>query len=185
MLATSIMMSYSGNWYVAIPCDKIEYLMDAQNATMAEYQAKYPDCAPQWSGEDPHRHIAVRVYVLDDDPVGVAAAHSHCFGMSGYVAIILHFVAAEAYVSPVLNHAYKCYLVSTITDTFLVRSTGLRPSVRSPRPFDLARLATLLRRWNKAYAKSSWKYNFRLREVKVWYQNSCHEFSGGGVRDQG
>ncbi|KAI1654336.1 hypothetical protein F4813DRAFT_399061 [Daldinia decipiens] len=98
MLATSIMMSYSGNWYVAIPCDKIEYLMDAQNATMAEYQAKYPECAPQWSGEDPNRHVAVRVYVLDDDPVGVAAAHSHCFGMSGYVAIILHFVAAETYI---------------------------------------------------------------------------------------
>ncbi|KAI8961433.1 hypothetical protein F5Y11DRAFT_226257 [Daldinia sp. FL1419] len=98
MLATSIVMSYMGNWYVAIPCDKIEYLMDAQNATMAEYQAKYPECAPQWSGEDPDRHVAVRVYVLDDDPVGVAAAHSHCFGMSGYVAIILHYVLAEVYI---------------------------------------------------------------------------------------
>ncbi|KAK6953302.1 hypothetical protein Daesc_005604 [Daldinia eschscholtzii] len=98
MLITSITMSYMGNWYVAIPCDKIEYLMDAQNATMAEYQAKYPDCAPQWSGEDPDRHIAVRVYVLEDDPVGVAAAHSHCFAMSGYVAIILHFVITEYYI---------------------------------------------------------------------------------------
>ncbi|KAI1807534.1 hypothetical protein F4811DRAFT_574465 [Daldinia bambusicola] len=98
MLATSIAMSYMGNWYVAIPCDKIEYLMDAQNATMAEYQAKYPECAPQWTGEDPNRHVAVRVYVLEDDPVGVAAAHAHCFAMSGYVAIILHFVITEAYI---------------------------------------------------------------------------------------
>ncbi|KAI0381421.1 hypothetical protein F5Y04DRAFT_81799 [Hypomontagnella monticulosa] len=97
MEIASIWMSFVGNFYHVLPCDKVEYMVKGQNLSMNYFREEFPECAPYWLGQDPERHVAVRAYVLEFDPVGIAAAHNMSFGMSGYMAILIHFVGLEAY----------------------------------------------------------------------------------------
>ncbi|KAI1395071.1 hypothetical protein F4819DRAFT_215766 [Hypoxylon fuscum] len=107
MTAAMIILSSIGGYYSAQPCDKINFILQGENATMASY----PDCAPFFSGEDPDRHIAVRANVFTDDKVQIAAIINMVFGMSGWVGIAFNTIGVELYVSLGLNplvHERKC-----------------------------------------------------------------------------
>ncbi|XXH01994.1 hypothetical protein Hte_008358 [Hypoxylon texense] len=94
IITISVMvLSFIGGYYYTSPCDKINYMLKGENATLA----RFPECASFFSGEDPDRHVAVRASVLTRDKVEVAAAVNLVFGSAGWLAIVIHAAAVEYY----------------------------------------------------------------------------------------
>ncbi|KAI1210213.1 uncharacterized protein F4807DRAFT_424272 [Annulohypoxylon truncatum] len=94
MMPAVVIISLIGGFYYVEPCDKINYLLRGENATLAAY----PDCAPFFSGEDPNRHIAVLASVFNrKNIVQVSAALNFVFGTSGWMAIFLNTLGVEYY----------------------------------------------------------------------------------------
>lgn len=67
----------------------------SQNATLS----KYPDCAPYFSGQDPFKQVAVEAS-FKEDPVGISVALGANFGAALWLALALHAIGIEIYVSP-------------------------------------------------------------------------------------
>lgn len=95
IIISAIVLSLVGGYYYATPCDKINYLLKGENATIA----RYPECASFFSGEDPDRHVVVRASVLTDDRVEIGAVINLVFGTSGWMAMAIHAIGLELYVS--------------------------------------------------------------------------------------
>ncbi|KAI0475323.1 hypothetical protein GGR56DRAFT_694969 [Xylariaceae sp. FL0804] len=75
------------------PCDKIDWTLGGQNATLAAY----PGCAPLYTGEDPHQQVIVDAN-FNGTLMEVVAALNLVFGMAGWIAIFLHAVGIEIYI---------------------------------------------------------------------------------------
>ncbi|KAI0886842.1 uncharacterized protein GGS22DRAFT_158836 [Annulohypoxylon maeteangense] len=105
MVVAVVVISMIGGFYYVEPCDKINFMLKGENATLAVY----PDCAPFLSGEDPDRHIAVLASVFHrENPVQVAAALNLVFGTSGWMAIFLNTLGVELYLrSEPAQHSAK------------------------------------------------------------------------------
>ncbi|KXJ88388.1 hypothetical protein Micbo1qcDRAFT_189882 [Microdochium bolleyi] len=87
-----------GNFHLALPCDKIEYVLaNAQvpdpNITLA---GTFPDCAAYLSGADPAKMTVVRAN-LRGSIVERTAALNMSFGTATWVALIIHAVLLELY----------------------------------------------------------------------------------------
>lgn len=93
IIISAIVLSLVGGYYYATPCDKINYLLKGENATIA----RYPECASFFSGEDPDRHVVVRASVLTDDRVEIGAVINLVFGTSGWMAMAIHAIGLELY----------------------------------------------------------------------------------------
>ncbi|KAI1100901.1 hypothetical protein F4804DRAFT_344378 [Jackrogersella minutella] len=93
MIIFVMIISGVGGYYYPEPCDKINYLLKSQEATLA----RYPDCASFFSGEDPEKHIAVLATVFTKDRVHTAAVLNLVFGTSGWTAIFLNTFFVELY----------------------------------------------------------------------------------------
>ncbi|OTB00308.1 hypothetical protein M426DRAFT_324357 [Hypoxylon sp. CI-4A] len=86
-------ISWQGGYYYAEPCDKINFILQSEEATLASY----PECASFFSGENLDRHAAVLATIHTLDKVQKAAAINMVFGTSGWAAIFLHTVGVEYY----------------------------------------------------------------------------------------
>ncbi|KAI1768422.1 hypothetical protein GGR53DRAFT_409330 [Hypoxylon sp. FL1150] len=90
---SSVILSFVGDYYYVEPCEKVNFILQGQNATLA----RYPECAPFFSGADPRRHVAVKAVFNRQDKVAVGAMINLVFGMSGWMAIFLHAFGVELY----------------------------------------------------------------------------------------
>ncbi|KAI6086366.1 hypothetical protein F4821DRAFT_129517 [Hypoxylon rubiginosum] len=93
LITSSMILSFVGDYYYVEPCAKINFILQGENATLA----RYPECAPFFSGEDPNRHIAVKADVIRRDKVAIGAMINMVFGMSGWLAIAIHAFGVELY----------------------------------------------------------------------------------------
>ncbi|KAI1456043.1 hypothetical protein F4805DRAFT_433640 [Annulohypoxylon moriforme] len=94
MMVLVVVISLIGGFYYVEPCDKINFILKGENATLAAY----PDCAPFFSGDDLNRHIAVPATVFNrKNPVQVGAALNFVFGTSGWMSIFLNTLGVELY----------------------------------------------------------------------------------------
>jgi len=79
----------------AMPCAKIAYFYGGSlNATMA----RYPECGSYFAGEDPDKFAVVKMD-LRGDPPNVMALVTSVFGTSLWLALAIHAVGVEIYVS--------------------------------------------------------------------------------------
>ncbi|KAI1634312.1 hypothetical protein F4809DRAFT_651987 [Biscogniauxia mediterranea] len=86
-------VSSVGGYYLAQPCDRINFTLGGGQATLAAY----PGCAPFFSGEAPDHHVVVLANYNREDPMQIAAAFNTVFGMSEWVSIALHTIYIGVY----------------------------------------------------------------------------------------
>ncbi|KAJ8125634.1 hypothetical protein O1611_g8005 [Lasiodiplodia mahajangana] len=89
----AVVISSIGGYYMAQPCDKINFALKGQEATMAFY----PQCAAFFSGENPDQQAVVRANLYGDNSTEVGAALSLSFGPAAWLALVLHAIGAELY----------------------------------------------------------------------------------------
>lgn len=111
LITSSMILSFVGDYYYVEPCAKINFILQGENATLA----RYPECAPFFSGEDPNRHIAVKADVIRRDKVAIGAMINMVFGMSGWLAIAIHAFGVELYVSHKSTCRYHAHLDNQLT----------------------------------------------------------------------
>lgn len=111
-----------GNFHVAMPCYKIEYVIanakvPDPNITLA---TTFPDCAAYISNTDPTKMAIVRANLLGS-VVERAAVLNMSFGTATWIAIVIHAVLVELYVS--LSPSPPHQASSSLTWTPCNRST--------------------------------------------------------------
>ena len=85
MIIAGLIISTRGNYYIAIPCQQIDFM--GGNATV------YPNCAA-----DPNAHTAVKADILTATSTEQAAAALYeSFGMAGWISLMLHIIGVELY----------------------------------------------------------------------------------------
>lgn len=89
-----LVISSIGGYYVAQPCDKIFDIVGNATKTLA----KYPECAAFLNGTAPDKQTAV-LASMDEGRVEIAASLNMTFGMALWVALALHAICIEIYVS--------------------------------------------------------------------------------------
>ncbi|KAI0536546.1 hypothetical protein GGR58DRAFT_514429 [Xylaria digitata] len=93
LIIGALVVSAFGGYYYPQPCDKINYALEGQNATLSFY----PECASFFSGENPDQHAIVKVNFNGDNAMEVGSAFNIVFGPVAALAIALHIFAAELY----------------------------------------------------------------------------------------
>ncbi|KAI1365842.1 hypothetical protein F5Y08DRAFT_352454 [Xylaria arbuscula] len=82
-----------GSYYGTQPCDKIDFALGGQDATLS----LYPECTTFYSGEIPDQEALVRATFHGQNVIEVAAAFDIVFGPCGWLALTLHIFLAELY----------------------------------------------------------------------------------------
>lgn len=86
---------------MARPCEQILYTFHGnQTATML----RYPECAAFFTGENLDQHAAVKAILGGGTAIEAAAALGITFGGSGWLALALHAIGVEIYVSSPCFH---------------------------------------------------------------------------------
>jgi hypothetical protein len=83
---------------MAMPCDKIEWLMGSAEKTLATF----PKCASYVNGTSSGNGVGDQVAVQANwkgSYPEASAAYDATYGMAHWVALILHIVGVEIYVS--------------------------------------------------------------------------------------
>ncbi|GAP90552.1 hypothetical protein SAMD00023353_5000400 [Rosellinia necatrix] len=89
----ALVVSSIGGHYLAQPCDKINFAVGGQNATME----LYPECAPFFSGANPDQQAVVDANYYGNNAMEVGAAFNVVFGPAAWIALALHVIGAELY----------------------------------------------------------------------------------------
>jgi hypothetical protein len=97
MFAAAIIVSIHGGYYMAQPCDKIDFALKGKENVMQ----RYPECESFYSGTNTAQHAAVRAKIASSNVIEVSTAFNVTYGMSGWLAFVIHAVTVELYVS---NH---------------------------------------------------------------------------------
>ena len=95
MIASAIAASYIGGYSSTQPCDKIKFVLNGRG----EAWKRYPGCEAFYSGENPDQRVIVDADVNSGDIMKLVAALNLTYGKSSWLAIVLHSVGIEIYVS--------------------------------------------------------------------------------------
>ncbi|KAI0106487.1 hypothetical protein GGR51DRAFT_172309 [Nemania sp. FL0031] len=89
----ALVVSSIGGYYMAQPCDKINFALKGEDTTMAFY----PQCAPFFSGENPDQQAVIKANIYGDNSMEAGAALNLAFGPAAWLALVLHAIGAELY----------------------------------------------------------------------------------------
>ncbi|KAL8987239.1 MAG: hypothetical protein Q9169_008718 [Polycauliona sp. 2 TL-2023] len=90
MIISALIIPKVGGFYQAVPCDKIEYMLDNQ----ADFQENFPACsAPNGTNNG---WVAVEAK-FSDSIVNISTSLGLSFGMAGWLALVLHSIGVEVY----------------------------------------------------------------------------------------
>ncbi|KAH8165745.1 hypothetical protein CIB48_g2493 [Xylaria polymorpha] len=89
----AVVISSIGGYYLAQPCDKINFALKGQDATMHFY----PECAPLFSGENLDQQAVVSVNYFGNNAMEVGAAFNIVFGPAAWLSLALHVIGSELY----------------------------------------------------------------------------------------
>lgn len=90
-------ISSIGSYYYAMPCSKIVGTLAWTGTPASVAVSKYPACETYLNGTNPHQYAVVRA-VSSGGLENVAALLDIIFGMSVWLAIVIHAVGIEIYV---------------------------------------------------------------------------------------
>lgn len=88
-----LVISSVGGYYLAQPCDKINFTLKGEDITMA----LYPQCAAFFSGENLDQVAVVKANYFGSNIMEIGTALNVAFGPAAWVAMALHAFAAELY----------------------------------------------------------------------------------------
>ncbi|KAF5862180.1 hypothetical protein ETB97_012077 [Aspergillus alliaceus] len=91
LIASSAIISIAPKYYMAQPCDKIDYLFGTEVAL-----ARYPDCASFYNGSHPAQNVLV-LGDLNGSPDELGTALNINFGMALWLAMFIHALGVEIY----------------------------------------------------------------------------------------
>jgi hypothetical protein len=80
------------------PCSQIAFVL-GQDGTVADY----PQCSQYFDESDPTERVIVTADFASNNPVELAASLAVPFGTAGWLALLLHTIAIELYVSSARN----------------------------------------------------------------------------------
>ncbi|KAI0904702.1 hypothetical protein F4823DRAFT_613981 [Ustulina deusta] len=101
MFIAAIIVSVLGDYYMAQPCDKIDFILGHDKNKVL---ARYPDCGPFYTGQDPKKHVAVNANIgSKTDITQVVTAFNATYGMSSWVAFMIHAAGVEIYFNSVAS----------------------------------------------------------------------------------
>jgi len=92
---SAAIISDQGGYFTTRPCGQID---DALNGNRTTVLKAYPDCAAYYSSEVPDRQVIVQAD-LSGNRAETAAALGLNFGAAGWLALALHAIGIEIYVS--------------------------------------------------------------------------------------
>lgn len=92
MPVTIMLISLRGGYYVPMSCGEVANSLNNSD----QFAHEYPQCQPNWSGK-PVEYVAVQAGFEDGLPLA-AGAHA-TFGMAAWVAIWIHLIGTERYIS--------------------------------------------------------------------------------------
>ncbi|KAI3321924.1 hypothetical protein HD806DRAFT_150609 [Xylariaceae sp. AK1471] len=93
LIIGAMVISAIGGYYVAEPCDKINFAIGNQNATMTAY----PGCASFFSGENPDQQVVVKANFSGDNVMELGAALNMAFGPALWLSLAIHMIGVEIY----------------------------------------------------------------------------------------
>jgi hypothetical protein len=88
-----------GDYYYAMPCSKILGILAAFKIPSQALPGFYPECVPFVKGASPNQYAVVHAGSYGR-PEQVAAALDITFGMTLWLALMIHAIGVEIYVSP-------------------------------------------------------------------------------------
>jgi hypothetical protein len=104
---SAIIISTMYGYYDARPCGQIlETFKGSQEATLHFY----PECASYFSGANPGQYAVVHAD-MDGTAIEVAVALGLNFGAATWLALALHAIGVEIYVSPISALAIRAIFV--------------------------------------------------------------------------
>jgi hypothetical protein len=95
MFIAAVVVTIRGDYYMAQPCDKIDFVLRGRSETLE----RYPGCEPFYTGEVPDQHVAVRANIAGPDVVQLLTSFNITYGMSSWLAFTIHLVGVDIYVS--------------------------------------------------------------------------------------
>lgn len=95
MYPLASILSKLGGYYTVQPCDKLGYIL----INPVGLRNLYPACAGYVNGTDPDGVALVKVNYYAYDPAQIASALGIGFGTCIWLAILIHAVGVEIYVS--------------------------------------------------------------------------------------
>jgi hypothetical protein len=98
-----------GSYYYAMPCSKITAILTSFGAPEKAVASLYPPCISFLNGTAPNQYAVVHAN-QNGNPEEVAASLDMAFGMTLWLALLLHAVGIEIYVS--------CWFLSTKHSVF-------------------------------------------------------------------
>jgi hypothetical protein len=96
-ISASAIANKSG-YYASRPCAQIAYIYQGSGKAEAITTYLYPDCKAFFNGSNPDQQVVVTLN-FDGLPDQVGAALGESFGMAVSLALAIHAVAVEIYVS--------------------------------------------------------------------------------------
>lgn len=94
MTLFAVIISRSGGYHLAMPCDKINYILGSPEETMRWY----PGCSPYLNGSDTSQKVVVDADIFGPNRAQFAAAFNLTYGMGGWLAMLSHAIGVELYV---------------------------------------------------------------------------------------
>ncbi|KAI0459979.1 hypothetical protein F5B21DRAFT_204695 [Xylaria acuta] len=93
LIIGAMIISSIGGYYAAQPCDKINFALKSQDATLHFY----PECAPLFSGEHLDQQALVSANYYGNNAMEVGVAFNIVFGPAAWLALALHVIGSELY----------------------------------------------------------------------------------------
>ena len=96
---SAIIISTQAGYYTVRPCGQVDNALDGdQNVALNTY----PQCAPYYSGDNPDQQTIVQANISGNE-AEVSAALGMNFGTAGWLALALHAIGVEIYVSSLMD----------------------------------------------------------------------------------
>lgn len=96
VIATTI--TASSGYQATMPCAKIDYILQSNEALLQSY----PACAPFVNGTNPDQYTIIDANFNGTDAAQIAAAVNITAGMALWLAFLIHAVGVEIYVSSLI-----------------------------------------------------------------------------------
>ncbi|ORY62061.1 uncharacterized protein BCR38DRAFT_486337 [Pseudomassariella vexata] len=98
MILAALILPMTGTYYVAQPCDKIQWTFNQGGLSNDQMLLSYPACAAFLSGEVMDQHATAKVdFSGAQDAIQVSAAFDFIFGTALWLAFALHVIGVELY----------------------------------------------------------------------------------------
>jgi hypothetical protein len=98
MFASAASIANKGGYYTTRPCAQIAYIYQGFGKSEAITTYLYPACQAYFNGSNPDQNVVVALN-FNGLPDQVGAALGESFGMAVWLALALHAMAVEIYVS--------------------------------------------------------------------------------------